>query len=67
MDGQPVVCAEGNCQQGDRCEAEDGGEGEGDGTAEAHLDVKGSSPLLSLKKPLTLSLSLLTPLRLSTD
>jgi len=58
MDGQPVVRAEGDGQQGDRGEAEDGGKGEGDGTAEAHPDVKGSSPLLSLKKPLTHSLSL---------
>ena len=63
MDGQPVVRAEGDGQQGDRGEAEDGGKGEGDGTAEAHLDVKGSSPLLSLKKTShTHSLSLCSPL-----
>ena len=63
MDGQPVVCAEGDGQQGDRGEAEDGGKGEGDGTAEAHPDVKGSSPLLSLEKTShSLSLSLCSPL-----
>ena len=63
MDGQPVVRAEGDGQQGDRGEAEDGGKGEGDGTAEAHPDVKGSSPLLSLKKTShSLSLSLCSPL-----
>ena len=44
MDGDPVVCAEGDGQQGDRGEAEDGGEGERDGTAEAHLDVKKRAP-----------------------
>ena len=44
MDGDPVVCAEGDGQQGDRGEAEDGGEGERDGTTETHLDVKKRAP-----------------------
>ena len=40
MDGQPVVRAEGDGQQGHRGEAEDGGEGECDCAAEAHLDAR---------------------------
>ena len=39
MDSQPVVCAEGDGKQGNSSEAEDGGEGERDGAAEAHLDA----------------------------
>ena len=35
-DGDPVVGGEGNGEQGCGHEAEDGGEGEGDGAAEAH-------------------------------
>ena len=58
MDGQPVVCAEGDGQQGDRGEAEDGGEGECDGAAEAHLDGQtGFSGPLTQKPSHSLSLS----------
>ena len=56
MDGQPVVRAEGDGQQGHRGEAEDGGEGECDRAAEAHLDARLAPPLT--QNPLTLSLSL---------
>ena len=35
-DGDPVVGGESNGEQGRGHEAEDGGEGEGDGAAEAH-------------------------------
>ena len=60
MDGQPVVCAEGDGQQGHGSQAEDGGEGEGDGAAEAHLDALGrtGSPALTQSlNPHSLSLS----------
>ena len=63
MDGQPVVCAEGDGQQGHGSQAEDGGEGEGDGAAEAHLDAllgrTGSPALTQSLNPHSLSLSAL--------
>ena len=61
MDGQPVVCAEGDGQQGHGSQTEDGGEGEGDGAAEAHLDAlsgRTGSPAHTLTQP-SLSLSAL--------
>ena len=61
MDGQPVVCAEGDGQQGHGSQAEDGGKGEGDGAAEAHLDAllgQTGSLALTLTQP-SLALSAL--------
>ena len=69
MDGQPVVCAEGDGQQGHGCQAEDGGESEGDGAAEAHLDALKSqtgSPALTLTQP-SLALTQRPALRSPTD
>ena len=69
MDGQPVVCAEGDGQQGHGSQAEDGGEGEGDGAAEAHLDAllgRTGSPALTLTQP-SLALTQRPALRSPTD
>ena len=66
MDGQPVVRAEGDGQQGHRGEAEDGGESKCDRAAEAHLEKARLAPPLT-QNPLTLSLSLRSPLRSTTD
>ena len=66
MDSQPVVCAEGDGKQGNSSEAEDGGEGECDGAAEAHLDGQTGFTGPLTRKP-SHSLSLRTPLRSTTD